>query len=297
MTILNSGINNYATLHFEWYLVDFCNYKCSYCNAIDKNVTTFSKETSPSKYKLVLQRLRMLKVAFEVDLYGGEPTLHPDFLFILDELSNMPNCKLVEIKTNLSRPLHFLKQIFKHPKIKLAASYHAEYYSEEFLKKCIALHDKNFYCHVNLSDKPNAWEKILNVLTEFDNNGVKYDLNILLSTSDYTVQYNDEFYRLFGDKIKNITDKNTYRFKYVNGETKHFSAFTAYKEDLVKFNGYKCQALLYDIDSDGSIVNCCTKKPLPFIVDESIFNSFSVCPSQRCHADMMLNFYKENSNV
>ena len=297
MQILNSGIENYKILHFEWYLVDFCNYKCSYCNAMDKNVAKYSKETSPSKYKLVLQRLRMLKIPFEVDLYGGEPTLHPYFLEILEELGNMPNCKLVEIKTNLSRPLYFLKQVFKHPKIKLAASYHPEYFSEEFIKKCIALRDNEFYCHVNLSDNQNDWETTLTILNTFDEHNVKYDLNILLSTAEYKVNYTKEFYNIFDNKIKAIADKKTYRFKYDNGKIENLTAFNVYKNHLASFNGYKCQALLYDINTDGTITNCCTGKALSLIVTDEIFNNFSICPEERCHSDMMLNFYKEKPNV
>lgn len=293
MKIVNSGIQNYSIIHFEWYLVDFCNYKCSYCNAIDKNVDKYSKETSPAKYKLVLQRLRMLNIPFEVDLYGGEPTLHPNFLEILEELSKNDNCKLIEIKTNLSKPLHFLKQVFKHPKIKLAASYHAEYASEEFIKKCIALKDQNFYCHMNISDKKEHWPDILKLLEIFDKEHVKYDLNVLLSTPEYKVQYSKEFYNTFSSKINNISDKKTYRFKYEDGSIKNITSFDAYSTNIVKFNGYKCQALLYDIDSDGSIVNSCNGKPLPFIVKDSIFNAYINCPKQTCHADIMLDFYKE----
>lgn len=297
MKIVTSGIHGYSVLHFEWYLVNWCNYKCSYCNAIEKNVEHFSKQTSPSKYKLVLQRLRMLKMPFEVDLYGGEPTLHPHFLEILEELGNMPNCKLVEIKTNLSRPLHFLKQSFKNPKIKLAASYHAEYFTEDFITKCIALKDFNFYCHVNLSDNPNDWQQIIAMLEQFDSENVKYDLNVLLSTKDYTIKYDQKFFNLFKDKISNISDKQKYFFKFENGHTTEMTAFEIYKNNMASFTGFKCQALLYDIDSDGTITNCCNGKPLPLLVKDNIFTDMNICEKTHCHADMMLNFYKENTDV
>ena len=297
MKILNSGNRLHRIIHFEWYLVDFCNYKCSYCNAINKNVDQFSKQTSPSKYKLVLQRLKMLNTPFEVDLYGGEPTLHPEILSILDELSKMDNCKLVEIKTNLSKPLYFLKKLLIHDKIKLAASYHAEYYNQEFLKKCIALKDYNFYCHVNLSDKKEHWPTILNLLNQLDEEKVRYDLNVLLSTPEYDVQYDEEFSNTFNQKLKNISDKTKYRFEFINGEIRDITSYEAYSNNLVRFNGYKCQALLYDIDSDGTIVNACTGEKMPYIVKDNIFVNNVVCPKQTCHADIMLKFFKENQSV
>lgn len=256
-------------------------------------VEKFSKSTSPSKYKFVLQRLKMLAVDFEMDLFGGEPTLHPEFLYIINELSNMEKCKLIEIKTNLSKPLHFLEKVFVSEKVRLAASYHAEYCNQEFIDKCIALKSNNFYCHINLSDNPKDWPNIIKLIDIFDENSVKYDLNILLSTPDYEVKYTEEFNKIFEGKKGSIADNARYRLKFDNGEEKHLSAFDVYKNNLASFTGYKCQALLYDISSDGKIVNSCNEKQLPLIVREDIFKSCTTCTKLHCHADMMLNFYKE----
>lgn len=289
----NVGIENYNTIHFEWFLVDWCNFKCTYCNAADKMVERYSKDTSPSKHKLVLQRLSMIDTDFEVDLYGGEPTLHPNFIDILQQLSDMSKCTLIEIKTNLSKPMHFLQQTFVSDKIRLAASYHAQYYDQTFLDKCIAFKDKNFYCHINLSDSPKDWPQILDMIDQFDRHGVKYDLNILLSTPGNIITYNDEFYKIFEPRLKNIADKQTYRFQYSDGREVHVPIFNALKDDMVKFKGYRCKALLYEILSDGTIVNSCTRAPMPIRINKQNACVNVTCPREYCHADFMLNFYKE----
>lgn len=297
MEISNAGIKGYNRLHFEWFLVNWCNFKCSYCNAADRMVEKYSKETSPSKFQLVLARLARVDMDFEIDLFGGEPTLHPNFIEIITTLANMPQCKLIEIKTNLSKPLHFLEQTLVNEKVRLAASYHAQYYNEEFLKKCIALRDNNFYCHINLSDNPKDWPQIIEMIDKFDENGVKYDLNILLSTPAYTVKYSDEFYSLFENRIASIADKATYRLQYADGKEEYLPVFKIIKNNLGNFNGYRCQALLYEINANGDIINSCTRNKTAFFIKRDELPVSVICPKQICHADMMLNFYKEKPNV
>lgn len=290
----NVGIKDYNRVHFEWFLVDWCNYACSYCSSATIMVEKFSKETSPGKYKLVLQRLAGLDEEFEMDLFGGEPTLHPEFLYIIEQLSAMDNCKLIEIKTNLSKPLHFFQEVFRSDKVKLSASYHAEYYDQKFLDKCVALKDYNFYVHINLSDKPEHWPQILSMIKYFDEHGVRYDLNQLWSTPGNTITYTQEFYDTFQPLIGNVSDKQTYRFGFDDGSEKHIPIFLAFKDKLTTFTGSQCKALLYEITSDGTIINSCTRKMAPINLKKSTLCVTVTCPRPSCHADFMLNFYKDN---
>jgi organic radical activating enzyme len=294
-SITNAGIKGYDKLHFEWFLVDWCNYACSYCNAAEMMTEKFSKETSPSKFKLVLQKLQRLDMNFEMDLFGGEPTLHPEFLYILEQLNAMSHCQLIEIKTNLSKPLHFLQEIVKFNLVKLSASYHAEYYNQTFLDKCVALRNANFYVHINLSDNPEHWPQILEMIDYFDQHSVRYDLNILQSTPGHTVRYEQIFFDIFGNRLKNISDKQTYRIQFDNGTEQHLSAFDIFKNKMDRYHNYKCQARLYEITSNGDIVNSCTRKLMPLIIKQEHIAEPVSCPRMSCHADMMFNFYKEKN--
>ena len=287
----NAGLLDYNVLHFEWFLVDWCNFKCSYCSSAEVMVEKYSKQTSPGKYKFVLLQLSKLDTGFEMDLYGGEPTLHPQFEEIVGQLDAMEHCKLIEIKTNLSKPLHFLENICKYSKVKLGASYHAEYYDQKFLDKCVALKDYNFYVHVNLSDKPEHWPQIIDMLNYFKEHNVRYDLNLLWSTPSNVITYTDEFYQLFEPYLISSSDKTTYRFQ-INGEEVYKTGFVAFKEQLNRFTGYTCKALLYEILSDGTFVNGCTRKNAPMIVSKEKYCVEVECPRDSCHADFMLNFYK-----
>ena len=290
-TVITAGYPDYNTIHFEWFLVDWCNFKCSYCSSAEVMAEKYSKRTSPGKYKLVLLQLSKLDTDFEMDLFGGEPTLHPEFENIVSALDSMPNCKLIEVKTNLSKPLYFFESVCKYNKIKLSASYHAEYYDKKFLDKCIALKDYNFYVHINLSDKPEHWPQILDMIEQFNINGVKYDLNPLWSTPSNVITYTEEFYNTFEPLLSKVADKTTYRFQTVDGEV-YKTGFQAFKENLNSFTGYTCKALLYEILSDGTFVNGCTRKNAPLLVNKEKYCVEVTCPKTNCHADFMLNFYK-----
>ena len=294
--ILNAGQPNYNRLHFGWFLVDWCNYNCSYCCTGGAQSEQFSKAKSPSRYNLVLHRLRNVTTDFEVDLYGGEPTLHPEFHYILEQFAEMDRCKLIEIKTNLSRPLPFLRKVFQHKKVRLSASYHPEYFGQPFIDKCVALKDEDFYCHINLSDNPQDWPQILKLVEIFDEVGVQYDFNLLYSVPGYEVNYTPEFFKLFENTLPKLADKETYRYLFSGTGEQHLRAFEIYKRGLANFKGYKCQAFAYEIKTDGEIKNLCTGKVLPLAIKESDTHGGVVCPLTRCESDMMLHFYKEKLN-
>ena len=289
--VTNAGIPGYSRMHFGWFMVDWCNYDCSYCCTGGAQSEVFSKAKSPARYKLVLARLEKLDAEFEMDLYGGEPTLHPEFNYILERLSAMPNCKLIEIKTNLSRSLNFFNQVYEHPKIRIGASYHAEYYDQTFVDKCIALKDRDFYCHINLSDNPDDWPEILDMIRQFNEHGVGYDFNTLYSIPGREIKYTPEFYQTFEKYLGSIADKETYRYKFSDGTEEHLPAFIAYKRGLANFNGYKCKALAYEIKVTGEITNLCTGAVMPLHLKAP--EHTITCPIYRCESDMMLNFYKE----
>lgn len=294
--IISAGIPGYNRLHFGWFLVDWCNYNCSYCCTGGAQSEQFSKAKSPSKYNLVLQRLDKIETEFDIDLYGGEPTLHPEFYYILDRLESNPHCRLIEIKTNLSRSLPFLRRVFDRTKVRLSASYHAEYYDQTFVDKCIALKDYEFYCHINLSDKPQDWPQILEMVDIFNENGVRYDYNLLYSIPGYEVNYTPEFFQVFEKHLPKLADQETYRYRFADGTEQYYQAFEAYKNGLANFKGYRCQSFAFEIKTDGEIKNLCTGQAMPLIMTKKSTHANVICPLTRCESDMMLHFYKEKLN-
>ena len=221
-TILTAGDKNLNVVHFCWPIVDWCNYSCSYCCAADKMVDKFDKNTSPSKHKLVLAQLKKMKSPFTMEIVGGEPTLHPHLVEIVKELDKMEYCKVIEIITNLSKPLKYFER-FNVPdlvKTNIIASYHPEYHNEKFMKKVIAMSNwTNLEVSVDISipDDITQWDMVDRVIEELLTNKIECCFNFLYATRTWTPNYPDAVYKRFLEPFK---DQTEIEYKFGDGTTR-----------------------------------------------------------------------------
>ena len=294
-SVISAGNREYDILFFSWLLTNWCNYKCSYCYSEGSLVEKFSKmDYRDSKHKLVLTRLRALAADFKVDFGGGETTIHPYLDNILYELINMERCKSVLINTNLSRSLRYFQKLPKHDKVILSASYHAEHHNEQFIEKCIALKDNNFYCHINLSDRPEHWQNTLDLINTVKHHGVNYGFNVLYSTPFRTINYTPEFYDTFRDL--DGASQMTYQYTFSDGTTEDLSSMEIYERNLHKLTGYKCTPLNYVIDFEGTINRTCNSERMPMFLKREHTHKTIICPQKECNCDILFNYYKEKPN-
>jgi hypothetical protein len=292
--VVSAGNPDYKNtrVYFTWFLVNWCNYSCSYCCADGAMVESYDKDTSNAKYKLTIVRLKQVKTDFEIYMFGGEPTLHPHFNEILKELSEIPHCKAIEIDTNLSRSLSFFENLYKSDKVSISASYHPEYFSQAYVDKCIALKDNSFDAHINLTDNPDDWPEVLSLVETLKANGVKYGFNLLYSAKGREINYDEKFYETWKPHFDGVDD-GEYLLNFSDGSSESLPAIDIYGRGLDNFNGYNCVALMYNIDIDGNISNICTGEKLPLIVNPEDTHKFSKCPLTSCNCEVMFNFYKE----
>lgn len=288
VSIVNCGDPNYKTIQFEWFLTDWCNFKCSYCSEFNNMETKFSKETSPGLYKLALARLKRLNAPFTVEIIGGEPTLHPELNEILAALNDTPNCQQVEVVTNLSRSLDFYKSI-DYPKVSFLASFHPEHHDMSFLEKAELLKD-TLSVTLNLIDDPRFWDLTLDIINELSTRQIKYDVNLLSSTSEYSVNYTEEFFDKF-NHVMESTSADTFAFNFDDGSSANLSASVITKDKLHHLRGYKCAPKRYRITHTGEIYNLCTSKKMP-IVANTLYEPV-ICNVSECSCDAMYIFFKE----
>ena len=114
-------------LWVTWSLLLECNYTCRYCHV---------KSSGRASRKIIDDTISFLKKApqndIEVTLFGGEPTIHEDLLYIVDKLSF---CKTVYIFTNLSCSNSLIEQLVKK-NVSFCISYHSDIIKpEHFLSK------------------------------------------------------------------------------------------------------------------------------------------------------------------
>lgn len=87
-------INNNNNVRFYFALTNFCNRSCELCSC--HSDPTRKTNLSFEKFKEILN----IKKAYEAQLEGGEPTVHPDFDKMVEFLVNDPYCKKIIVCTN-----------------------------------------------------------------------------------------------------------------------------------------------------------------------------------------------------
>lgn len=216
--IKEAGDKDYNLLTFSWDLIDICQYKCTYCSAVNFNLHTFNqKKYLHNKWKLVLKKLGLKGIGcpFNVELLGGEPTLHPYIYNIIEGLGKIDNCIAIDLITNLAKPTKFYKELDKecNRKLTLEASYHPQYCNQRWIDKVVELNESKFikiFPNVNLPTDRNDWDKTLDLLEQFKNKGVGISLNFLQTVDEGKVggwvsEYPDDFFNVFKEHLTEET--------------------------------------------------------------------------------------------
>jgi organic radical activating enzyme len=292
--IVSCGIKNYNFKTFTWKLIDVCNQQCSYCNEgfgseqFRPKSSFFKDEKQLTSYKNVLKILKLRSIGkFEVDIIGGEPTLHPNIYDILFNINSIENCKEISLLTNFKKPLSFFEKFNdeKYNKLLFCPSIHFEYYTPELLDKCIKINNFKYtkiIPIVMLHDNPKYWDNMeifINGLIEYN---VEYTISFINSCYDYIVNYTPEFYSRF-NKFFTYDDN-----KYLFNDKLLLDKYDIHSNQLMNFTGWRCKPRRYVIKHTGEISNACTGKSLSFINNDS----FITCGVDKCGCDIQWNYEK-----
>lgn len=298
MTIIKCGNIN-TELRLEWHITNWCNYKCSYCTVLNNITNDFTKDANNRNYNFVISRLKLIDKPWSICLTGGETTLHPKLFDILDKLIEIPLLNKVWVFTNLSRSIDFYRKLtqFKSNKIVLYASYHPEYYNDNFVEKCKMLHkEMNFTIHLSLSDNPLTWDMTESVIEELRSNNIECRPNLLSPTQNWTPNYNDEFYKRFYSYLES-EDEEVNNIQVEFADKKIFMRdYDMTIQNVNNFYGYTCYPGSYQIDITGNIRNTCTNKNIPLYTRGNNLLSKEICPKRTCNK-ALLNFYKERNEI
>lgn len=120
---LYNNVDEKNLLYILAYIIDNCNYACSYCYnhkpytmvQLDLNYLynyiVFVKEQYPTKF-------------IQLEIIGGEPTLHPNLLAFCEKTKLFDNL-VIKIFTNLSATLKTYKSLLDNKNVILIASWHS----------------------------------------------------------------------------------------------------------------------------------------------------------------------------
>jgi organic radical activating enzyme len=299
LNLVKAGIKNFNIKTFSWHLVDVCNQSCTYCNEgfgsdIYRPKSTFFKDTRQSEsYKLVLKRLKLKSLGkFEVDLLGGEPTLHSNLFEIIENLNSINNCIEISLITNLKKNFSYYEKFsnIKYNKLLLCPSIHMEYYNDELLEKIIKLNKlKHFKILpiIMIHDDKKYYSPIKKLLDTLLEKNIEFTVSFLFDACGFTVNYDDKFLEemnAYADK-----DENRYIFETDEGKKLNLNKHSIYNENVTNFEGWKCTPLRYKINHFGGIFNVCSNKPLPLTGKSECIE----CPHTSCLCDIQWKYDKE----
>lgn len=292
--------------YIYWDLNTVCNFKCSYCYARHEYGKAWNRTDTIQRQILVLKALSLIKDPIFLGFHGGEPTLHKDFLYLID--------KSLEILTHQDSRLYIVtngstdvfEKIRFNPKIYVLFSIHLEFkhlYGNNFEKVInnIKLMDqKGFKVKVNilLMNDKKYWNDIhflFNTLKSLNINIHPHFIYSLNKNQEIIYNYTDEFYQEF-------SELNDVKYHYVfENEKEHvlLSDYELFKYNLNHFKGWKCYNNNFEIKYNGILHQICSDEYIDLCKNPLYFKKYRlkpmICRFDNCMSDGVLKCLKVKS--
>ena len=192
-------------ISISWMLGKRCNYDCSYCG--EPWHDNYSPHIKKEKFFNFLDQLEkhilLTGKKFKINITGGEPFVHPDFLEILKYIKSKESLTQLVVCTNGSLPLRVYKESARYV-TNLTVSLHLEQSNKvirDTVAKIIELNKmKDLFLNVNLMCLPKKFDLVKEVAQELKDNLVKHVLRKIIPLPSETIKASK------GDKIS-ITEK------------------------------------------------------------------------------------------
>lgn len=171
----------------SWLLGRYCNYSCSYCWPY-----AHSREKDHRDGKVIIGAMDEIKRqarergfnSFHFSFSGGEPTLHPQYLEILEHYAaDTPQTRYqsVHMTTNLSQGKDWFRSYIaateKLHRVSVTASYHKEFAKREaFRDKLILLQDHDVQVTINMVLSPDRFPLLWDDALFFHEAGINVTL-------------------------------------------------------------------------------------------------------------------------
>lgn len=208
-----------------------CNYRCSYCI---NSFSSFERKRKHLSGKSWVKAINRISGHLTVTLQGGEPTLHPDFYYIVNNIKEELN---IDLLTNLQfDPQIFMKEISPErikrdaPYASIRVSYHPETMKlDETLDKTVRMLDKGYHIGIWSVMHPDAKEHIEEAKSKAEKLGIDF------RTKEFLGEFKGKLY-------------GTYKYDGCCDATKILSCSCRTTELIVAPDGlvYPCHSNLYE---------------------------------------------------
>lgn len=278
--------------HFEF--TSNCNQHCSYCLEgncdLNKPIVNFSKKDD------LLNTLDKIFEAYDENvmlgfiLVGGEPTIQPYFIDVVNKIKNRKNAFQV-LTTNFTQTVEYYKEL----DIPLVTSLHLDSHNpDEWLEKTLQL--KELIAHTRIMANPEKMDKVRQAYNLFSETSKKYPLSFAVEKVfgfsivingkkiNYTPNYKEEDLEFIQNCtpidapypnsldakmgcLKNIFYRSQWFYRDDKGQE-------IIKIDDVKqnnFKGFFCELSMIIIRADGDLFIGCNSYNLHNIYNEQKF--------------------------
>jgi organic radical activating enzyme len=298
-------------LFIYWQINDFCNFKCNYC-VPSLNQGFFSiknKQLTPSNQTIInfIDNIKKQKNDKEIyfSLSGGEPTLHPLFREIINELHNSSRIELI---TNGSRSISWWKSLDHLPNI-VRISLHPEYTDIDKINKLATyIISRNSLIRFNLSMDPDNWDQSKELYEKLDSNFKKFLKPKTLhdwSKKEKPIRNYTEHQKEWMKEIFLNTEDGREDFNLWNQTLATYNDGTTGKLDFIHasmkdhmYHGWKCSAgsTSISINTIGQVhAGLCKQRLLGNIENFKILEEYLTCRSIfcQCPTDLLIPKYKQ----
>lgn len=248
------------------FICDSCNFNCKYC--YNKQPRTCNMLDLGILFDYICFLKDNLTQPIEINVLGGEPTLHSRFMLFCKRISCLDNVSMITY-SNSSQPRSYYESLLNLNNIRFDLSYHTlnGNRNNHYIQNIIHLandgyaHNKlNITLMIENRDAFNDIKKINQIFMKMgihDKHNIDYRL-VRNSEDVLTSYYSDDELNYFRDKYINFNKVKTFEVQFDNNETKQFSIEEFDINTICQFNGWNCNAgkeSLY-VHCDGNIYAC-----------------------------------------
>lgn len=272
------------TFRLHWDIITICNLNCSYCYA--RKNEKWNVLPTKQKIDVILNKIKQIDKNVEIILLGGEPTLHPLYFYILDQLSDLSNVVSISIISN-AQTKFTQDWIDRHQNIKnffFNVTFHpTESNIDQFLTVVDRLNPQQSIVNV-LMYGPQADQQIKTVIDHCVNSKKTVRANVPFHPV-YTEKYLTESqkYKSWLQQYSDFFERYLY-FKLKNNDVYVLNDIDVYINNLNNFQGWQC------LNNNWS----CSADSVEFtrMCKSSGNESFVKCKLQKCSCQGLLSVQK-----
>lgn len=296
-------------VNITWQVNDFCNFKCKYCNP-GNWAGLGPKHNTENDYNKILSNLNKIITYFESKktkgykfyFSGGEPTVWPFLIPLIEWLKKRIDDPHIGINTNLSRSTAWWKEHY-HLFHDVVASFHIDFANRDrYLDNLVFLQDKvNYLCSRMMMQEDRFNEvvefgkKVMSTLENYNLEWVPLfsDIDINVKPWDYSEPWMHEFFKThsFESQTK-INKPNGSKWQcaskevYESGHEQPLNGNRLVAERRNFFSGWECnvdESLFINSQGYTSAASCGQGPQLGNIYESvKIMPDPVICKKQQC---------------